>query len=264
MDGRNHFRSVGEIVSAAVTPDMTDAEKAFALWFQEIRYRHHSPGDNNELGDPVKVFNVYGYNTCGNDSIALATLWRKAGLKVAPARALGHCISQAFYDDRWHFYDGDLPGANKAHYRVVAVDHEGKRSGPSDYATSPRPVIFSKPVPTAKVGAAYRYQVCAIRSLGDLSARMKGEDQVSGYFDVEKPRFALEEGPAWLRIDPSTGVLSGTPTAPGKAAVTVRATIDRDVRKLDEKALVWGREKVLSTATERVGTASQKFAIEVQ
>ena len=87
---------------------MTEAEKAFALWFQEIQYRHHSPGDNNELGDPVKVFNVYGYNTCGNDSICLATLWQKAGLKVAPARALGHCISQAFYDNRWHFYDGDM------------------------------------------------------------------------------------------------------------------------------------------------------------
>ena len=92
-NGRNNFRNVGEIVSSAVTPDMTDAEKAFALWFQQIRYRHHSPGDNNELGDPVKVFNVYGYNTCGNDSICLATLWRQAGLKVAPARVLGHCVS---------------------------------------------------------------------------------------------------------------------------------------------------------------------------
>jgi len=29
-------------------------------------------GDNDELGDPVKVFNVYGHNTCGNDSICLA------------------------------------------------------------------------------------------------------------------------------------------------------------------------------------------------
>ena len=107
-NGRNDFRTVEQIVASAVTPGMTDAEKAFALWFQEIQYRHHSPGDNNELGDPVKVFNVYGYNTCGNDSICLATLWRKAGLKVAPARALGHCISQAFYDGRWHFYDGDM------------------------------------------------------------------------------------------------------------------------------------------------------------
>jgi hypothetical protein len=107
-NGRNNFRSVGEIVSAAVSPSMTDADKAFALWFQEIQYRHHSAGDNNELGDPVKVFNIYGYNTCGNDSICLGTLWHKAGLKVAPARALGHCISQAFYNGGWHFYDGDM------------------------------------------------------------------------------------------------------------------------------------------------------------
>jgi len=744
-NGRNNFRNVEEIVSAAVTPDMSDAEKAFALWFQEIQYRHHSPGDNNELGDPVKVLNVYGYNTCGNDSICLATLWRKAGLKVAPARALGHCISQAFCDNRWHFYDGDmhsvyllrdnvtvageqdivrdhdlvkrthskgilfpdtwwdgqgmcamyfyegsvsgerggkadttmnmvlrpgeaivwrwgqaappkhhgalytmptyqnviynglweyrpdfsqegwrkgadavenvtsgadgltamegktgtivwtirspyvfvggrieaegadakfsisvdgktwqavkndldksfsivgparyqyqlkcqlagaarlrrlaiindvqmapmtlpemvvgenaftysdqstgdrkvrithrwversasrppqapaapvyppdggqsngtdvvfqwaaatdpdgetigdyhfelsgradmrfplsmcfyklisrtadavkekgkdaasdkvtvkaqytlsqpglltpgqqyfwrvramddkgvwgpwsktwsftprgpayplevtldydqtkglgiirwkanaagrppvkyrvygsdekgftiadqrfqstvgvtkeemaawnpwfpanfiaettatelvvmgsqvdLPVANKAYYRVVAVDAEGKRSGPSDYATGPRPVIYSKPVVAAKVGAEYRYQVCAVRSLGDLSSRMKGSDQVSGYFDVERPKFALEQGPAWLKIDEATGVLSGTPDAEGKVQVAVSATIDREVRKLDEKALVWGNEKVLATTTQRVGTATQKFVLDVR
>jgi hypothetical protein len=746
-NGRNNFRNVEEIVSAAVTPDMTDAEKAFALWFQEIRYRHHSGGDNSELGDPVKVFNVYGYNTCGNDSIALATLLRKAGLKVAPARALGHCISQAFYDNRWHFYDGDLhcvyllrdnetvageqdivrdhdlvkrthsqgilfpdtwwqgqgmpamyfyvgavtgersgkadttmnmvlrpgeaivwrwgqvtplryhgalqttptydrvpylicnglweyrpdftqetwrkgtkvenvasgpqgltaeegktgtivwtitspyvfvggrieaegrgvrfflsqdgktwrpagnnldgffsivgparyqyrlkcqleagaqlrklaiindlqmaplalpemvlgdnvftytdqtagqrkvkithnwversaskppatppgavsppdggesngtdvvfqwtpaevpgggrigdyqfelssradvklplsmdfyklisrtadasvlrdrdgniasatvksqytlalpglltpdrkyywhvramndkgvwgpwsntwsftargaacplevtvdydqaqavgtlkwkanpagrkpakyrvygsdeqgftisdqrfqstvgvstremaawnpwfpanfiaettatelavlgrevdlPAANKTYYRVLAVDEQGKRSGPSDYATAERPVIYSKPVPAAKVGAEYRYQVRATRSLGDLSARMKGGDQVSGYFDIEKPKFVLGQGPAWLKIDEATGLLCGTPDAAGKVEVAVSASIDREVRKLDEKALVWGNEKVLATTSERVGTATQKFVLDVQ
>jgi hypothetical protein len=107
-NGRNNFRSVDEIVSSAVVSGMTEGEKAFALWFQEIQQRHHSPGDNNELGDPVKVFNIYGYNTCGNDSICLGTLWKRAGLKTAPARALGHCISQAFYDNRWHFFDGDM------------------------------------------------------------------------------------------------------------------------------------------------------------
>jgi hypothetical protein len=743
-NGRNNFRNVEEIVSSAVTPGMTDAERAFALWFQEIRYRHHSGGDNNELGDPVKVFNVYGYNTCGNDSIALATLWRKAGLKVAPARALGHCISQTFYNNRWHFYDGDmhsvyllrdnetvageqdivrdhdlvkrthskgilfpdtwwdgpgmcamyfhegevtgerggkadttmnmvlrpgeaiewrwgqldpvkyhgalmtmpaynsviynglweyrpdfskeawrkgaavenvtsgpdglaaeegkkgtivwtmrspyvfvggrleaegvdaqffisadgkawqavkdnldkffpvvgppryeyklkcqlegtarlrrlaiindvqmapmalpemvvgenrftysdqstgdrqvrithkwversasrppaappgalnppdggesngtdivfqwtaaevpdgggigdyhfelsrradmklplsmdfyklisrtvdasavkskdgivasatvkgqytlalpglltpdqkyywhvramndkgvwgpwsktwsftarglacpvevtldydqakevgtlkwkanpagkkpakyrvygseekgftvgdknfqstigvskedmaawnpwfpanfvaettatelavmgrecdLPAANKTYYRVVAVDDQGKRSGPSDYAAGPRPIIYSKPVVAAKVGAEYRYQVCANRSLGDLSARMRGNQQVSGYFDIEKPKFALDRGPAWLKIDEATGVLSGVPDAAGKVEVAVIVAIDREVRKLDEKALVWGNEKVLSTTTERVGTTTQKFVIDVR
>jgi hypothetical protein len=112
-NGRNTFRSISEMVATAVTPGMSDREKAFALWFQEIRHRYHFNGsvDNKELCDPVKVFNIYGFNTCGNDSICLADLWRKAGLKVAPARAVGHCISQVFYDGGWHFLDGDLHAA---------------------------------------------------------------------------------------------------------------------------------------------------------
>jgi hypothetical protein len=738
-NGRNTFRTVSEIVFSAITPDMTDAEKAFALWFQEIQFRHHDGGDNNELLDPVKVFNIYGYNTCGNDSICLATLWRAAGMKTGPAQALGHCVSQASYDNRWHFYDGDMhsvyllrdnetvasdedivrdhdlvkrthskgilmpdtwwdgqgmcamyfhdgkvaferghdigtsmnmvlrpgeaiawrwgqldplkyhgalmtmpvypsliydglweyrpdfsheswrkgvtsaenitsgpyglgaaestngtviwtmrspyvfvggrieaestnarfsfstdgktwrsvkdnldkcfstvgpaiyeyklrcqldgpaklrrlaivndiqmapmampemvvgentftytdqsvadrhvrithhwversaskpptapqsplyppdggeasgtditfqwkaangvdgepvgdycfelsrrsdmrfplsmdfyklvsrtadvirekdkttvkaqytlaqaglltpdqhyfwrvramnaqclwgpwsktwtfiprgpawplnvtlnydtnqnvgilrwqanpvgrrptkyrvygsdekgftiadqnfqstvgvtekemaawnpwfpanfigettatempvlgadiasPSGNKTYYRVVAVDDQGKRSGPSDYAVSPRPVIYSKPVTAAKVGAGYGYQAFATRSLGDLSSRMKGDQQVSGYFDIEKPAFTLDQGPAWLKIDPATGMLSGTPDTTGKVEVAVTATIKQEVRNLDEKALIWGNEKVLSTATKQIGAATQKFVIDVQ
>ena len=83
-NGQNDFRSLDRIVARAIEPGMTDAEKARALWWQEVQHRFHLEGDNGELLDPVKVFNVYGYNTCGNDSICLAGLWRQAGLKVAP------------------------------------------------------------------------------------------------------------------------------------------------------------------------------------
>ncbi len=158
----------------------------------------------------------------------------------------------------------DLPAANKTYYRVVAVDDRGKRSGPSDYVTAPRPVIYSKPVVVAKVGAEYRYQVCANRSLGDLSARMQGGEQISGYFDLEKPKFALDRGPSWLKIDEATGELHGTPDAAGKTQVVVTVAIDRTVRKLDEKALAWGSEKVLATSTQRVGAATQSFVIDIQ
>jgi hypothetical protein len=107
-NGRNSFRALGKIVASAVELGMTDREKAFALWFQEVRHRYHWAGDNAELGDPVKVFNVYGHNTCGNDSICLAGLWRRAGLKATPARVVGHCVSQAFFDGRWNLFDGDM------------------------------------------------------------------------------------------------------------------------------------------------------------
>jgi hypothetical protein len=158
----------------------------------------------------------------------------------------------------------DLPAANKTYYRVVAVDEQGKRSGPSDYATAPRPVIYSQPLVRGKVGEDYRYQARANRSLGDLSARMKDNQQVSGYFDIENPAFRIEQGPAWLKIDPATGVLSGRPDAAGRFEVVVAARIERSVRTLDEKTLTWGNEKVLSTSTERIGSATQHFAIVVE
>jgi hypothetical protein len=157
-----------------------------------------------------------------------------------------------------------FPAANKTYYRVVAVDEQGKRSGPSDYAIAPRPVIYSEPLVSAKVGGEYRYQARANRSLGDLSARMKDNQQVSGYFDIEKPAFDLEQGPAWLQIDPATGMLSGTPDRAGRFEVVLAARIERNLRTLDEKTLTWGNEKVLSTSTERIGAATQHFVIVVQ
>ena len=157
----------------------------------------------------------------------------------------------------------NLPNANKAFYRVVAVDDQGKRSGPSDYAAAPRPVIYSKPAVTAKAGTLYRYQVCANRSLGDLRMRQVDGNQVTSFWDIERAKFALERGPQWLKIDQGTGLLSGTPDAPGRAEVVVTVTLERDVRRLDEATLKWGNEKVLSSTTEMVGSATQQFAIDV-
>jgi hypothetical protein len=151
-------------------------------------------------------------------------------------------------------------GGNRAFYRVVAVDEKGKRSGSSDYAMAPRPVIYSQPVCTARIGAEYRCQVLATRSLGDL--QIQGA-QTRSFWDFEKPKFSIEKGPKWLRIDEATGVLTGRPDAAGKVEVVLTATIDRTVRKLDDAALGWGQEKVLSSGAERVGAATQTFAIVV-
>src|SRR5262245_1894019 len=107
-NGTNDFRTIQAIVARAVRPEMSDRDKALALWWQEVQLRFHYEGDNRELASPVKVLNVYGHNTCGNDSICLAGLWKTAGLKVAPARLVGHCVTQVFYDGGWHLFDGDM------------------------------------------------------------------------------------------------------------------------------------------------------------
>jgi hypothetical protein len=157
----------------------------------------------------------------------------------------------------------NLPNANRAYYRVVAVDEKGNRSGTSDFAEAPRPFLWSRPVTAAKVGSEYRYTLAAIRSLGDLRTRVVDGKETMNYWDIENPRFAIQQGPAWLKSDERTGQLSGVPDSPGKVAITVTATIDREVRKLDERALSWGQEKTLSTSTQRVGSATQTFTLEV-
>jgi hypothetical protein len=157
-----------------------------------------------------------------------------------------------------------LPGANKCFYRVVAVDAAGKRSGPSDYASAPRPVIVSAPIARVRTGTEYRYAVAALRSLGDLRTRVIGGKEVMNYWDIERPRFRIERGPGWLKIDEATGRLSGTPDLAGKAEVVVAVTLERPLRPLDEERLKWGIERVLSTGTETVGRSTQSFVIDVE
>jgi hypothetical protein len=156
-----------------------------------------------------------------------------------------------------------LPNANRAYYRVVAVDGQAQRSGPSDFAEAPRPIFCSRPVTAAQAGLEYRYLLAAVRSLGDLRTRVVGGKETMNYWDIEVPRFALQQGPAWLKIDAGTGLLWGIPDGPGKVPVVVTATIDREVRRLDERTLSWGLEKIVFTGTQRVGVATQKFTIEV-
>src|SRR5579872_3879486 len=108
VSGRNDLRNLDTVVSRAIEPGMSASDRAMSLWWQEAQHRFHFEGDNNELSSPVKVLNVYGHNTCGNDSICLAGQWKKAGLKVAPARVIGHCITQVFFDGGWHLLDGDM------------------------------------------------------------------------------------------------------------------------------------------------------------
>jgi len=179
----------------------------------------------------------------------------------------------------------DLPNANKAFYRVTAVDEHGNRSWSSDYAAAPRPFVFTVPVVVARVGEEYRYQAGTIRSLGDASLRDVTDEQVAdfwppeereailqgpswhrqvvSFWDVQEPRYSLFEGPAWLSTDEAIGLLTGTPDAPGKARVVVAATLRREVDELDLERLAWGRREVTGTIVEEEGPATQEFVIDV-
>jgi hypothetical protein len=120
------------------------------------------------------------------------------------------------------------PNANHVFYRVVALDAHGTASGCSDYAELPHPFIYTAPVTQARVSRPYRYEVGSLRSLGDYQNKPERARDNNGYgygyWDIEENRFALVEGPSWLRLDEAAGVLAGTPAGAGTARVRIAVT----------------------------------------
>jgi len=109
--------------------------------------------------------------------------------------------------------------------------------------------------------------VSTIRSLGDLRARQVEGDrnrQESRFWDIETPRFTIVEGPAWLRIDESSGKLYGVPDVAGRVDVVVKVVLVRPHRVLDEARLAWGHEVVLESGTKTSEAVSQRFTLTVE
>jgi hypothetical protein len=94
-------------------------------------------------------------------------------------------------------------------------------------------------------------------------------DAVAGYWDAERPRFVLRRGPSWLRVDGSTGALSGVPDATGTSEAEVEVTLERSVRRYKEGgARPWnlglGKDPALDAVPEEVGRAVRRFEVVVE
>lgn len=155
-----------------------------------------------------------------------------------------------------------LPNANKAYYRVVAVDDRDKRSGDSDYVEAPRPFIYSSPVTSAPRGQPYRYQVQAIRSIGDFTRRDGAKPKPGAKFwKIEPVKFSLTEKPGWMSINAETGLITGTPDGTG-GTVTVSVTLTKEHRLVHDKDnIVWGNEYEQSKTYETLGPVTQRFVV---
>ncbi len=116
------------------------------------------------------------------------------------------------------------PIANKAFYRVVAIDAAGVESCPSDFVELPRPWVYTAPVTTAKAGEAYDYTPKTITSLGDWQHRY--DSPGDAFWEKESYRFTLTEGPEWLTVEEATGQLHGTPPTGSAGDVNVTVMVE--------------------------------------
>ena len=119
INGRRNRFSVDDILADIIKPNMTDAEKALAIWayVANIELQSHDNDRrvddgsiliNKELANPVKLSNIYYCSGCQFAAASISVLCEYIGLKTRTA-AMGsaHRIAEVWYDDDWHILDGD-------------------------------------------------------------------------------------------------------------------------------------------------------------
>ncbi|HUE87446.1 MAG TPA: putative Ig domain-containing protein [Vicinamibacterales bacterium] len=127
---RTTVRSSADFIGQTLRPGMTDKEKAIAIWQKFLSLRFH--GDAFDEEDvPMRVFNAYGFNTCGGAAAILMQLWRLADLESRMNLLPFHVVAEVKYDGGWHVLDGDLAAmyllrdnATVASFYQLAGDHD--------------------------------------------------------------------------------------------------------------------------------------------
>ncbi len=110
-DGCVDTSSLEGIVKGVVRPEMSDQEKAVALyqWFRRLVFHHRNMGGDRR--DVLRVVNSYGYNLCGSQTACMLVILKAAGLKArmvagdAGPGYGGHTFYEVFYADKWHCFD---------------------------------------------------------------------------------------------------------------------------------------------------------------
>ncbi|WP_197995713.1 transglutaminase-like domain-containing protein [Gimesia algae] len=142
--GAPDLSSQSAMLASILKPDMNAEEKSIAIWKFLVDWRYHyDPAEQgDELHDPVKFLNVYGYGFCDDCATNFMVLARKAGLQSRVWGLSGHVVAETFYDGRWHMFDPD----HKVFYR----NRQGVIAGVEELAEQPE--IITK-TPTDPLGS---------------------------------------------------------------------------------------------------------------
>jgi hypothetical protein len=107
VNGKRDWRSLDHVLGEILSDDMTDSEKARAIWEFARTHRYHFTCADDEVKDTVKMLNVYGYTLCWDEAYTVSNLWQAAGLKIRRGYPHGHCTTEVYYDGAFHLLDSD-------------------------------------------------------------------------------------------------------------------------------------------------------------
>ncbi len=104
------------ILKSILEPGMDDEQKTLAIWQFLVDWRYHFyPAEGgDEMHDPVKFINVYGYGFCDDSAQNAAALASLAGIRSRIWGLDGHVVAETFFDGRWHMIDPD----HETYYRM--------------------------------------------------------------------------------------------------------------------------------------------------
>ena len=116
--------------AAFIKDGMSNQEKAIAIWKSVSSFQYQDSGapmefltHEDNVYDPIKMFNVYGYGICCYASAHVEALGRYTGLKARGWGINCHSVCELGYDDGWHLYDSSLIGFfPKADGKIASVE----------------------------------------------------------------------------------------------------------------------------------------------
>ncbi|MCA9006316.1 MAG: transglutaminase domain-containing protein [Planctomycetaceae bacterium] len=143
--GAPDLSSQTAMLASILTPDMNAEEKSIAIWkfLVDWRYHYYPAEQGDEVHDPVKFLNVYGYGFCDDCATNYMVLARKAGLQSRVWGLSGHVVAETFYDGSWHMFDPD--------HQVFYRNQRGQIAGVEELAEQPQ--LITK-TPTDPLGSS--------------------------------------------------------------------------------------------------------------
>ena len=108
-------RSLSKIVDSVTTSEMTDRQKAIALFrYMQNAMVSFDPRPEFWTTDPLKLINVYGWGLCGQQNGAYLSLLKAAGIDGRFVGMNNHTSCEVFYGGGWHWLD-----LNRGGFRLI-------------------------------------------------------------------------------------------------------------------------------------------------